>query len=44
MKYIIIGMALIGFVLYVLIVSSATPSDAEEYRRYEEWKERQRDD
>lgn len=41
-KWILILMALLGLLMFGLIVATATPTDREEYERYMEWKERKR--
>ena len=43
-KWILILMALLGALMYGLIVATATPNDKEEYERYMEWKERKRNE
>jgi hypothetical protein len=43
-KWILILMALLGALMFGLIVATATPTDKEEYRRYMEWKERKRNE
>ena len=40
MKAILILTALLGMVMYALIVATATPNDKEEYERYMRYKER----
>lgn len=44
MKAILILIALLGMVMFALIVATATPNDKEEYEAYERWKERASDD
>ena len=39
-KWILILMAMLGALMFGLIVATATPNDKEEYERYMEWKER----
>jgi hypothetical protein len=43
-KWILILMALLGLLMFGLIVATATPTDKEEYERYMEWKERKRNE
>ena len=43
-KGILILMALLGLLMFGLIVATATPNDKEEYERYMRWKERQRNE
>ena len=43
-KWILILMALLGLLMFGLIVATATPNDREEYERYMEWKERKRNE
>ena len=40
MKAILILIALLGLLMYALIVATATPNDKEEYERYMRYKER----
>lgn len=40
MKAILILTALLGMVMFALIVATATPNDKEEYERYMRYKER----
>lgn len=40
MKAILILIALLGMVMYALIVATATPNDKDEYERYMRYKER----
>ena len=40
MKAILILIALLGLLMYALIVATATPNDKEEYERYMTYKER----
>ena len=40
MKAILILIALLGLLMYALIVATATPNDREEYERYMRYKER----
>ena len=42
MKEILILMALLGMLMYGLIVATATPNDRHEYEAYMRWKERKR--
>jgi hypothetical protein len=44
MKAILILMALLGMLMFGLIVATATPNDREEYEKYMKWKERKRKD
>lgn len=44
MKAIIILMILLGLLMYVLIVATATPNDRHEYEMYMRWKERKKHD
>lgn len=41
-KWILILMALLGLLMFGLIVATATPTDKEQYEAYQRWKERQR--
>ena len=41
-KWILILMALLGLLMYGLIVATATPNDREEYEAYMRWKERKK--
>lgn len=43
-KWILILMALLGALMFGLIVATATPNDKEEYEAYERWKERKRNE
>ena len=43
-KWILILMALLGLLMFGLIVATATPTDKEEYERYMRWKERKRNE
>lgn len=43
-KWILILMALLGLLMFGLIVATATPNDKEEYERYMEWKERKKNE
>ena len=43
-KWILILMALLGALMFGLIVATATPSDRESYEAYERWKERKRNE
>ena len=43
-KWILILMALLGALVYGLIVATATPADREQYEAYERWKERKRNE
>ena len=43
-KWILILMALLGALMFGLIVATATPADGEQYEAYERWKERKRND
>ena len=40
MKAILILIALLGLLMYALIVATATPNDRDEYERYMRYKER----
>ena len=40
MKAILILIALLGLLMYALIVATATPNDKDEYERYMRYKER----
>lgn len=42
MKGLLILMALLGALMFALIVATATPNDREEYEAYQRWKERNR--
>ena len=42
MKVILILMALLGALVFALIVATATPSDKEQYEAYQRYKERKR--
>lgn len=42
MKAILILMALLGMLMFALIVATATPNDKEEYKKYMQYKERKR--
>lgn len=42
MKALIILIALLGLLMYGLIVMTATPSDKEQYEAYMRWKERKK--
>ncbi len=42
MKAILILIALLGMVMYALIVATATPNDKEQYEAYQRYKERQK--
>ena len=42
MKAILILIALLGALMFGLIVATASPSDREEYDAYMKWKERQK--
>ena len=44
MKALIILIALLGLLMYGLIVATATPADREQYEAYERWKERKRNE
>lgn len=44
MKSILILTALLDLLMFALIVATATPNDREEYKRYEAWKERRKDE
>ena len=41
-KWILILMALLGLLMFGLIVATATPNDKEEYEKYMQYKERKR--
>ena len=41
-KAILILMALLGLLMYALIVATATPNDRHEYEAYMRWKERKK--
>lgn len=41
-KAILILMALLGLLMYALVVATATPNDKEQYEAYMRWKERKR--
>ena len=43
-KAILILMALLGLLMYGLIVATATPNDRHEYEAYMRWKERKKHD
>ena len=43
-KWILILMALLGLLMFGLIVATATPNDKGEYEAYERWKERKRNE
>lgn len=43
-KALLITAILIGGFCFAMVVMTATPNDAEEYRRYIEWKERKEND
>ena len=43
-KWILILMALLGALMFGLIVLTATPADREQYEAYERWKERKRNE
>ena len=43
-KWILILMALLGLLMFGLIVATATPADREQYEAYERWKERERNE
>ena len=42
MKGILILIALLGLLMFALIVATATPNDREEYEKYMQYKERQK--
>ena len=42
MKAILILMALLGMLMYALVVATATPNDRHEYDAYMRWKERRK--
>lgn len=42
MKLILILMAILGLLMFVLIVATATPNDRQEYEAYMKWKERKK--
>ena len=42
MKAILILMALLGMLMYALVVATATPNDRHEYEAYMRWKERRK--
>ena len=44
MKAILILTALLGLLMYALIVATATPADREQYEAYERWKERKKNE
>lgn len=43
-KAILILMAVIGMLMYALIVATATPNDKHEYEMYMRWKERKKNE
>lgn len=43
-KALLITMVLIGGFCFAMVVATATPNDAEEYKRYMEWKERKKNE
>jgi hypothetical protein len=43
MKALMILIALLGLLMFALIVATATPNDREEYERYMRYKERSKD-
>jgi hypothetical protein len=43
-KWILILMALLGLLMFGLIVATATPADREQYEAYMKWKERKRNE
>ena len=43
-KGLLILTALLGLLMYALIVATATPADREQYEAYEKWKERKRNE
>ena len=40
MKWILVGIALLGALSYAFVVMTATPNDRDEYERYMRYKER----
>lgn len=42
MKAILILIALLGLLMFALVVATATPNDREEYEKYMQYKERKR--
>ena len=44
LKAILILMALLGLLMYALVVATATPNDKHEYEMYQRWKERKSDE
>lgn len=43
-KAILILMALLGLLMYALVVATATPNDRHEYEAYMRWKERRKNE